>query len=212
MRSLVVALCLTIGCGRAAAPTAVTLATQHAKSAGGELGPLHPTRSADPEAATIDARAWATLADWLCKNAGAVDYGAAVGEIENTPYKARVTSTDVSFGLPRSAFFDANDGKLHPETVAWLERVVATLAKLPAGATLVVTTTLEDDVQSQSVAARSMLAAQRMVALREAIVAAGLDRSRVDVKGTIEAWEGSYDGPAILDPADGRVTFAVTRY
>jgi len=146
------------------------------------------------EAKSIDTREWTELADALCKDTGGVEYG-----------------NDVSFSLARDGFFDAKDARLHEKATAWLSQVAVTFAKLPRGASLVVSTTFEDDAASLAPAMKIALANQRAVALRDALVRVGISPARFTVHTTTTAWEGDYDGPATLDPAEGRVSFAVTR-
>ena len=181
---------LLIGCGQATRP-AVTLATPRSDFTPAIVRAEHT--DAD-EAKSIDTREWTELADALCKDAGGVEYG-----------------NDVSFSLARDGFFDAKDARLHEKTTAWLSQVAVTFAKLPRGASLVVSTTFEDDAASLAPAMKIALANQRAVALRDALVRAGISPARFTVHTTTTAWEGDYDGPATLDPAEGRVGFAVTR-
>ncbi len=145
-------------------------------------------------ATKADVREWTALADSLCKDAGGVEYG-----------------DDVSFSLARDEFFDDKDGRLHEKTAPWLARVAATFAKLPKGATLVMTSTLEEEAYSLPLVTKIGIANQRAAAIHDALVAGGVDASHLVIHATTQAWEGDYDGPASLDPAEGRVSFAVTR-
>ena len=189
----IVALVFLLGCGHAATP-AVSLATPRSDFV------VAPARIAMPkmvdlDAKKIDAREWAALADSLCKEAGGVEE----------------PNDEVSFGLARDQFFDAKDGRLHEAAAAWLARIAATFVKLPKGATLVMTSTLEDEAASLPLVTKIAIANQRAAAIHDALVVAGVDPTRLIVRATTNAWEGDYDGPATLDPAGGRISFAVTR-
>jgi hypothetical protein len=74
-----------------------------------------------------------------------------------------------------------------------------------------VSLTIEEEAQKSPPGKRTELLIRRSEAITTALVAAGIDRARVATKSNIEAWEGDYDGPATLDPVEGRVAFAVVR-
>ena len=188
VRPLVVSL-MIFGCGHT--PTAVTLATPHPHFVAPETRSIQPV---DPEAKIADAREWTVLGDALCKIAGAIEHGEGA-----------------SFGLARESFFDAKDGRLREAATPIFVRVAATFSRLPRGGRLVVTSTLEDDAANLPLATKNALASQRAAALEDALVRVGVDRARLTSHVTTRAWEGDYDGPATLDPAEGRVAFAVER-
>ncbi len=207
MRPIVLVSCFVIACAHAPR-AAVTLATPRSQ---GVVPVVRGSPSKNDDLTnTVDARAWAALADWLCKDVGAVEYGDAIEEIESTKSLGRLT-TDVSFGVPREGFFDPKAAVLLAGAIPWLERVAQTFVKLPKGATLVMTSSLEDDAAALPAPVKNAIATQRAVAIRGALVAAGVDPSRLVTRSVTQAWEGSYDGPATLDPSEGRITFAVTR-
>jgi outer membrane protein OmpA-like peptidoglycan-associated protein len=181
--------CWSIACAHAA-PRAVTLTTP---SSDFVPAVAHANAPSTADGRT-DAREWTALADSLCKEAGSVEYG-----------------DDVSFSLARESFFDDKDSRLHDDAASWLARVAATFAKLPKGATLVMTSTLEEEATSLPPVTKIGIANRRAAAIHDALVIGGVDPSHLIIHATTSAWEGSYDGPATLDPAGGRVSFAVTR-
>ena len=163
----------------------------------------HPALVASPpilspdHASREDARAWSELADWMCKQAGGAEYGEGLDQ--------KVMPEDVSFSVARTAFFDDGDAKLHTESRAWLAQVAYTFDALPRGARLVVKTTFEDDPRPPQ--ERRAIANDRASAIAAALALG----DRVEMHVSVKAWEGSYDGPAVLDPAAGRLTFTIVR-
>jgi len=178
---------MSIACAHAT-PHAVTITTPRSDFVAAQARPIEPP--------AVDAKAmWSALGDSLCKEAGGVEFG---GE-------------DVSFSLAREGFFDVKDGRLHEAAGRWLARVAATFAELPKDAKLVMTSTLEDEAVRLPLPTKIGIANQRAAAIHDALVVGGVDPSRLIIHATTNSWEGDYDGPATLDPAAGRVSFAVTR-
>lgn len=188
-----------LGCAHAAAHVApvATVAT--------------PAKPIDLEIVTSDAREWKELADSFLTEAHVVSYGNAVNELAVRPSLARVTSTDVSFGLPRYVFFDERDGCPLAVMRPWLERIASSFAKLSKGAKMIVTSSLEDEAVELPTSAKIALSNQRVTVLHDALVTAGVDPARLVVDAVTALSEGDYNGPPDLDPAYGRITFAVTR-
>ena len=146
-----------------------------------------------PVASGSDAKRWNELGDWLCSRTGGVEY----------------TGDEVSLGLPGAVFFDAKDTHLKAQVKPWLDRIIATLHDLPRGAKLVVTLTVEDE--ATTLVERDHLARERSAAITTALTQAGLARADFTIRAPTTRWEGDFDGPAALDPAGGRVTFAIER-
>jgi uncharacterized protein (DUF2147 family) len=72
-----------------------------------------------------------------------------------------------------------------------------------------VTTTFEDD--TNPTAARKKISDERAAALTTTLARNGVDGAHAEVRSSVAEWEGSYDGPAVLDPAEGRINFAIVR-
>jgi hypothetical protein len=137
----------------------------------------------DDVATDAEVAAWARFEDAVCHEAGT----------------AELDDGRVRVSLPRAAFFPTNGVTLTPGGAS-IAREVGALAKTVRRA-VKLEIHLEDDAARLPGARR--LAAERAQSLRT------LFEVPAHVAVDAETWAGSYDGPALLDPSDGRVELAL---
>jgi hypothetical protein len=146
--------------------------------------PASPSR---PALATAnEQRTWRALEDELCQAAGGCES----------------QSTALWFSLARRAFFNERETALKSEGATFVQRIAGVAHSL--NRTVRVEVRLEDEAASQPDADR--IANARADALRRALMDAG---ARGTVVSHTSEFEGDYDGPLALDPAAGRVDFAL---
>jgi hypothetical protein len=141
-------------------------------------GPRAPAHE-DDVATAAEVATWTSFEDSVCHAAGATE----------------LDDTHLRVSLPRAAFFEPTAAALRPGGAA-IAKEVATMAKGAARAAIV-EVLLEDDAAYLPDATR--LANERANTLRALF--------DVPVHVTIDTaqWMGSFDGPALLSPEDGRI-------
>jgi len=114
----------------------------------------------------------------------------------------------VWLSLARAAFFETNKTELSRDGRAIVLRVAEVAASLHRD--LEIDVHLEDDARSDA----ERIARERAATIRAIVDAReGGPQARwegVRVVAHAEMWEGSYDGPAALDPVEGRIDFVLT--
>ncbi len=162
---------------------------------GGSACASASSSSPAPTAVSQDAfRRWRVLGESICSEThDAVSYDDETVEVS----------------LPREAFFDAGSKALLPASDAAVALVAQALADLGEPRVLV-RSNLEDAVADRGTKEERLVFSRRRAdAIADALVAHGVPRERIVRVGTSEGWEGSFDGPAQLDPAEGRIDFVV---
>jgi hypothetical protein len=136
---------------------------------------------------------WEEMAAHLCRDAGGYSMDDSTLEI----------------CLSRAFFFEERSATLQPPARAVLEGAAGALRRL-GDVRIIVESDLEDGAfEGTSAPFLWNLSTARAAAVAVVLETAGIDRSRLDITARASRWQGSYDGPANLDPAEGQIKIAV---
>jgi outer membrane protein OmpA-like peptidoglycan-associated protein len=165
--------------------------------------PVVSPRTPEPRATRPDARdttateaqrvVWEEMAARLCHDAGG--------------YSMDHETLEIS--LSRAFFFEERGATLRPPVRAVLVAAAGALRRL-GDVRIIIESDLEDGAfEGTSAPFLWSLSTARAVAVAAVLETAGIDRSRLEITARASRWQGSYDGPANLDPAKGQIQIAI---